>query len=241
MSRGLLVRPALVAWLIVVFTMMLPGCKPVANAASLALGKSASGTTSVMIDSVNYMHERGVAYTVFDLSKNSPHAIGGSIVYMLATGGEKACCLALPSAWRPGMMLRVTWDESDREKEYPEKYSRDLEVPRYEAPADLYVVFYPGHEVELVVSIGEPGNPEWRGKIKKTPWNQCVETYGRKPCFAALPKQFDTASSKGECTYMKEHDFPDADNLCAFAMSECVRDFEDEPFCKGLLWYAGKR
>ena len=241
MSRGLLVRPTLVAWLIVVFTMTLPGCKPVANAASLALGKSASGTTSVMIDSVNYMHERGVAYTVFDLSKNSPHAIGGSIVYMLATGGEKACCLALPSAWRPGMMLRVTWDESDREKEYPEKYSRDLEVPRYEAPADLYVVFYPGHEVELVASLGEPGHPEWRGKIKKTPWSQCVETYGRKPCFAELPKQFDTASSKGECTYMKEHDFPDADNLCAFAMSECVRDFEDEPFCKGLLWYAGKR
>ena len=240
MSGGLPMRRGLSAWVIAVVAMTMPACKPVSDAASLALGKSNPGTTSVMIDSVNYMHERGVSYTVYDLSKTPPRAIGGAMVDSLATGGEKGCCMGLPNLWRPGLKLRLVWRESDRLRTY-EETTRDLEVPRYEAPADLYVVFYPGHEVELVVSLAEPGHPEWRGKIKKTPWNQCVETYGRKPCFAELPKQFDTASSKGECTYMKEHDFPDADNLCAFAMSECVRDFEDEPFCKDLLWYAGKR
>ena len=157
------------------------------------------------------------------------------MVDSLATGGEKGCCMGLPNLWRPGLKLRLVWRESDRLRTY-EETTRDLEVPRYEAPADLYVVFYPGHEVELVASLGEPGHPEWRGKIKKTPWSQCVETYGRKPCFAALPKQFDTRSAQGFCTFVKEEKPLEGDENCLFAFQSCLRDYEDEPFCRGILW-----
>jgi len=232
---------ALLATLLVVFA---AGCKPTATeaatSAKTATAKS-SGSTSVMTDSVNYMHERATHYTLYDLSKNPPKAIGGAIVDRLGTGGEKGCCLNLPRTWKPGMMVRVEWGESDLKQTYPEKYSRDLEIPRYDQPADLYVVFYPPHDVEVVVSIGEPGHPDWRGRIKATPWEQCVQTYGRKPCFAALPKQFDTANSQGYCTHTKSKDFPienfpDPEGLCDSAMRQCMKDFEDEPFCKGILW-----
>ena len=132
------------------------------------------------------------------------------------------------------MKVRLDWHESDRENIYEEQ-TRELEIPRYTVPADLYVVFYPEHKVELVVSAAEPGHPDWQGQVKKTPWEQCIETYGRKPCKAALPKQFDT-SSVGFCTYLKKENRPDADGLCLTAMRQCMTDYEDEPFCKGILW-----
>lgn len=197
---------------------------------------AASTTAAVTVDSVNYMHERAVEYTLYDLSQTPPKAIGGSFVDSLGSGGEKGCCIALPKIWRPQMKVRVDWKESDQKQTY-EKQTRELEIPKYDSPADLYVVFYPSPErdVEVVVSAAEPGHPEWRGRIKKTPWDHCVETNGRKPCFLALPKMFDTVSSQGSCTYMREEHFPDAENLCSFALSECMRDFEDEAFCKGIV------
>ena len=215
---------------------LLAGCDASEDAAKPVAGKPSGANASVLIDSVNYMHERGVQYTLYDLAKTPPVPIGGSIVVMLASGGEKNCCLNLPNVWRPGIKVRLDWQESDRERTYPEKYSRDLEIPRYAMPADLYVVFSPPHEVELVVSQAEPGHPDWRGSIKKTPWEQCVLTYSRKPCFAALPKLFDTQSHQGFCTYVTEERLPEASLDCGWAMQDCLRDFEDEPFCKGLLW-----
>jgi hypothetical protein len=222
---------------------VLTGCKPVADAGTAkpaqqgaAQGQTAEDSVSVMIDSVNYMHERGVKYTAYDLSQTPPQAIGGAIVYMLATGGEKGCCLALPKTWRPGIKVRVVWGEADRQQTFPGEYTRDLEIPRYAAPADLYVVFYPEHKVELVVSAAEPGHPNWQGQVNKTPWEQCVETYGRKPCKAALPKQFDVGSSKGYCTYTEKEKSPNGKENCELAMYECMKDYEDEPFCKGILW-----
>ncbi len=134
------------------------------------------------------------------------------------------------------MKVRVQWEEADRKQIYPEKYSRDLEIPRYDTPADLYVVFYPEHEVEVVVSAASPGHPEWRGKIKKTPWEQCVESQGLKACKAVLPKQFDTESSQGFCTYVREDKPENGEDNCKFAMLQCMRDYEDEPFCKKILW-----
>jgi hypothetical protein len=216
---------------------LLSSCKP---AEPTHTESKASDTTSVTVDSVNYMHERGVKYTLYDLSKTPPLAVGGAIVYMLGTGGEKACCVALPKVWRPGMMLRVVWSEADRQQTFPGEYTRDLEVPRYDAAADLYVVFHTGQKVELVVSNGEPGHTEWRGSIKETPWEACLAHNERKVCKAALPKQFDTAS-QGFCTYLKEENRPDSEVLCASAMQQCMRDYEDDSFCKSILWGPRKK
>ena len=227
------------AWLALLAGLMFAACGPSDGRDGVA--KATSDSASVMVDSVNYMHERSVQYTLYDLSQSPPRAIGGSIVARLARGGDKGCCISLAKTWKPGAMVRLTWAESDRERTY-EEHSQELQIPRYESPADLYVVFYPGpkHEVELVVSAGEPGHPDWRGKIKETPWEQCVATYTRKPCFAALPKQFDTGS-RGYCFRAdrdKRNDFVDN---CAFLMHQCLVDFEDEPFCKDLLWDSRKQ
>jgi hypothetical protein len=62
-----------------------------------------------------------------------------------------------------------------------------------------------------------------------------VETNGRKPCKAALPKQFDT-NAKGVCTYFKQEKRPDGDLNCQALMNQCMTDYEDEPFCRSILW-----
>jgi hypothetical protein len=218
----------------------LAACMPAADGSGpqstrAASANAATDSVSVTTDSVNYRHDRAMRYTLYDLSKTPPLAVGGAIVEMLGTGGEKGCCVSLPKNWRPGMKVRVDWDESDRKAIYPEKYGRELEIPRYDAPADVVVVFYPEHDVEVVVSAAEPGHPEWRGRISKTPWEQCLETYGRKPCKAALPKMFDT-HAVGMCTWLKEEDRPNGDDTCAYLMDECMKDWEDQQFCDGILW-----
>jgi hypothetical protein len=226
------------------------GCKPVAQVSQIAASATADkpaaqAVNSVMVDSVNYMHERGAQYTLYDLSQTPPAAVGGAIVNMLGTGGEKGCCLNLPTAWKPGMKVQLKWEEADRKQTFPEKYERILEIPKYAHPADLYVVFYPNHEVEVVVSAGEPGSASWQGRIKQAPWDFCVANNGRKTCKLAVPKLFDTDGMQGFCTSTKAPDFPkenfDGELLCASAMRQCMDDFEDEPYCKGILWGAMRK
>jgi len=237
--------PLLRTFLHIVFlsllTMATPGCERVSALDPLpATAAAAKDTATVMSDSVNYMHERSVQYTLYDLTRNPPMAIGGAITDRLASGGEKGCCLALPLKWRAGMKVRLEWEESDRKKIY-EKNTREFEIPPYDEPADLYVVFYPGKEVELVVSAAEPGHPEWRGRIKQTPWDHCVENHGRKPCKAALPKQFDTGTYQGYCTEALAENRPKAESNCEFLTDRCMTDFEDENFCKNVLWGAPRK
>lgn len=215
--------------------LLLPACmQEAANA-----DEPSQANAGVMTDSINYRHDRGMKYTLFDLSQTPPKAVGGAIVRPLATGGEKGCCIKLPQQWQPGMKVRVEWGEAD-EQIYPENYIRELEIPRYQTPADLYVVFYPEHEVEVVVSPAEPGHPDWAGKIKQTPWEDCVAKHGRKVCKAALPKRFDTGA-RGFCTYLKEDNQPGNDKLCADATFMCMQDYEDEEFCKNILWESKKK
>jgi len=234
----------LIGTVVLVLGLFLPGCQPVAEAAKAKLAvtakdeapKADDAMASVMIDSVNYVVDRAVEYRLYDVSGNKKAPIGGSIVTPLVGGGAKGCCIALPPEWRPGQKVRVEWEESDRKETFPEHYIRELEIPRYEKPADLYVVFYPEHEIEVVVSVAEPGHPEWAGRIKQSPWNQCVADFGRKVCKRATPKLFDTASAQGFCVYLKEEARPDGQRLCDSAMSRCMQDFEDEDYCKSILW-----
>ena len=224
---------------------LLSGCQPVAEEAKTKLAaiavkdeapKADDAMASVMIDSVNYEHTKGMKYTLFDMTGGMKKAIGGSIVDPLGGGGAKECCLALPRVWHPGMTIRVEWQDSDFVQTYPEILARELEIPRYEKPADLYVVFYPEHEVEVVVSVAEPGHPEWAGRIKQSPWNQCVADFGRKVCKRATPKLFDTESAQGYCVFLKEERKPEDQYRCDQAIAECTREFEDEEYCKGILW-----
>ena len=94
----------LVMFMLLCLVAVLVGCKPVtpmtnvgASASSAHANQAGDANSSVMSDSVNYMHDRGVKYTLYDLSTTPPAAIGGSIVDMLGTGGEKGCCQAAKS------------------------------------------------------------------------------------------------------------------------------------------------
>jgi hypothetical protein len=244
--RFLTIRSSLVVMMTLCIALQ-TGCKPAGSSEQTSppntVLEPAGDSSSVMSDSVNYMHDRSTKYTLYDLSKTPPIAVGGAIVDRLATGGEKGCCLSLPKVWRAGMKVRLDWHESDRDQIY-EEHTRELEIPRYDEPADLYVVFYPQHEVEVVVSKGEPGHPTWRGRLKQTPWENCLANNERKVCKRATARTFDT-HSVGFCTYTKSADFPkenyDGELLCAAAMHQCMQDYEDPPFCKGILWGERKK
>lgn len=183
----------------------LAACSPASDtsADSLAAQSAQADTVSVMVDSVSYQHDRSVSYTLYDMSTTPPKAVGGSIVDRLASGGDKGCCVTLPTNWKPGLKVQVRWEEGDRERMYPEIHKRTLDIPRYEQPSDLYVVFYPSHEVEVVVSVGEPGHPTWTGRIKQTPWQFCVAQHGRKECSAANPDPI-LQSLKESCPHVPE-------------------------------------
>ena len=126
----------------------LSGCGQGAAAQVSAEAKPAE-TVGVMIDSVNYSHDRSYKYTLYDLTGAVPKEVGGAIVPQLGSGGEKNCCLALPKQWRPGLKVRLEWQEANQKEKEPEIYKREMEIPRYEQPADLYVAFHPQHEVEI--------------------------------------------------------------------------------------------
>lgn len=145
--------------------------------------------------------------------------------------------MVLPKVWHSGMKIRVEWQDSDFVQTYPEILVKELEIPRYEKPADLYVVFYPEHEVEVVVSVAEPGHPEWAGRIKQSPWNQCVADFGRKVCKRAIPKPgLDIEELRGLCTYFHNEKLEDADKLCEQTIRECIHNYEDEDLCKSAAW-----
>lgn len=222
----------------------LSACKPVAPAGqgltAAAASEADAETRSVTSDSVNYTLDLAMEYTLYDLSKTPPQAVGGGIVDSLVAGGQKGCCLSLPKTWRPGMKVRLDWSESDRERIY-EQRTKELEIPRYDQPADLYVVFYPNHEVEVVVSPAEPGHPDWRGRIKDSPWGHCLATHERKVCKRATAKLFDTGTLQGYCPRAKRNGWDNYETECTFLMQECMQDYEDEQFCKGVLWGGDKK
>ncbi|WP_353328918.1 hypothetical protein, partial [Chitiniphilus shinanonensis] len=53
---------------------------------------------------------------------------------------------------------------------------------------DLYVLFHPGKQVEILVSAHEPGTPGWAGREKLGPLEACVARLGEKECLKSFPK-----------------------------------------------------
>lgn len=224
--------------LLALLCLTLLACEPQASAekASEAV-KLDPSIAGVMVDSVNYMHDRATEYTLYDATGNGEKPVGGSIVSRLASGGAKGCCLNLPKTWHSDIKLRVEWQEADTEQIFPEKYVKELELPRYDHPADVYVVFYPKHEVEVLVSPAEPGHPEWAGRIKETPWDLCVAEHGRKTCLRAIPKPGLTPDEQTKlCGYYHFHpeQFPDAADRCRKLADHCLQDYEDEETCSKI-------
>lgn len=239
-------HPFVSRYLLGLLCLTLLSCEPQASAEKAGAekagetAKSEPSIAGVMVDSVNYMHDRATEYTLYDVSGSNKTPVGGSIVSRLSSGGAKGCCLKLPRTWHAGIKLRVEWQEADTEQIFPEKHVEELELPRYDHPADVYVVFYPKHEVEVLVSPAEPGHPEWAGRIKETPWDLCVAEQGRKVCKRAIPKAgLSLREMQGYCTYLKEEGVELS--TCDSILRECIENYEDEILCKKTLWGARKK
>ena len=217
--------------------LLLAGCEP-------ATSSKPAGVT-VSVDAVNYMHDWEVKYTLIDLRTNEP--VGGAIVGPLEGPGGKGCCVTLPQRWQPGIKLRVEWGVADKEVR-PEKYQRDLELPRYEAPGDVYVLFYPAQQVEVRVSAVEPGQPGWAGRIKLPPWPACVQRLGEKTCRKMMPK-YAIGSDEQFAANMRKACQPDAivtaeekkanggggwtKEGCASVRQECLKEWNlDKRMCE---------
>ncbi|WP_050010605.1 DUF3304 domain-containing protein, partial [Herbaspirillum sp. B65] len=143
-------------------------------------------SVTVSTDAVNYMHDWGLGYTLFNQADNQP--IGSGILGFLEGPGGKGCCLKLPKKWKPGMQVRVEWQKSNKKMTEETMRIKVMEIPEYDKPGDLYVAFYPGDAVEIVVSWAEPGHPEWRGKDRRLPYESCLSRLTQKQCEKHLPK-----------------------------------------------------
>jgi hypothetical protein len=166
-----------------VILLALSACRP---AESEAVGKRVdANSVTVSVDAVNYQHDLDVQYTLKDASNN---AVGGAIVGLLEGPGAKNCCTLLPKKWRPGLKYHLSWEEGSAKEISPIRQERTLELPRYSAPGDLYVLFYPNHEVELIASPVEPGHANWAGREKAGALAACVARLPEKECRKHLPK-----------------------------------------------------
>ncbi|TJZ64744.1 DUF3304 domain-containing protein [Chitiniphilus eburneus] len=141
---------------------------------------------------INYDHEFGIDYTLRWADGAQGEAIGSGSVGPFEDSGQN-CCVSLPKQWHPGLKLKVEWvalDLSTRKSNEwkTENLQTELAVPEYKAPGDLYVLFYPGKQVEILVSASEPGMPGWVGREKQGPVEACVTKHGEKECMKSFPK-----------------------------------------------------
>ncbi|GLS06154.1 hypothetical protein GCM10007860_33230 [Chitiniphilus shinanonensis] len=141
---------------------------------------------------INYDHEFGIDYTLRWAGDAKGEAIGSGSVGPFEDSGQN-CCISLPRQWHPGLKLKVEWvalDLSTRKSDEwkTENLQTELAVPEYTVPGDLYVLFYPGKQVEILVSAHEPGTPGWLGREKLGPLEACVARHGEKECMKSFPK-----------------------------------------------------
>jgi hypothetical protein len=226
-----------------IIIMLLNGCAertPVKDA-----GNNKTDNAGVYVDVINYNYDRSYQFTLYDLTREDKPPISGGIVWPLASGGNVNCCVSLPRVWRPGLKVLLKWGEADEKtKEEIARHEHEFEIPRYKRPGNLYIVYMPESEVQLVVSEVEPGSDKWPGQVKQTPWDYCVKTNGRKPCKAAVAK---TYPYQGFCTNWNRRGPKELErdrrlgidgsrDLCKESWDRCLYEYEDEEFCNKVLW-----
>ncbi|WP_169307501.1 DUF3304 domain-containing protein [Chitiniphilus eburneus] len=141
---------------------------------------------------INYDHEFGIDYTLRWADGAQGEAIGSGSAGPFEDSGQN-CCVSLPKQWHPGLKLTVEWvalDLSTRKSNQwkTENLQTELAVPEYKAPGDLYILFYPGKQVEILVSASEPGMAGWAGREKQGPLEACVTKLRQKECMKSFPK-----------------------------------------------------
>ncbi|WP_337883780.1 DUF3304 domain-containing protein [Chromobacterium haemolyticum] len=135
-------------------------------------------------------------------------------------GSGTMCCVSLPTQWRPGLKVVVKTRLGTKAKTYQEwAYEKiplrthELDVPRYEEPATLWVQILDGGKLAAVVSRYDPPHANWPGAVKGWPrpsvayrrkiWDRDYAEYQRRVT------RFEEAAKKSP---LEEKEFIDAAN-----------------------------
>ncbi|UXY15135.1 DUF3304 domain-containing protein [Chitiniphilus purpureus] len=245
----------LLRYLILLCLLPLLGCQPTdavsasASTPASAASAPASDPDTFMASSrgVNYDHEFGIDYTLRWANGTTGDAVGGGSVGPFEGSGQN-CCVSLPRTWHPGLKLKVEWvalDLSTRKSNEwkTQNHQAELAIPEYTAPGDLYVLFHPGNQLELLVSPHEPGTLGWAGREKLEPQEACVARHGKKECMKSFPKyprdsyEARAARFRDACQEdsIKNSPNPEGDkNSCAWFVEECKKKWviKDKRMCE---------
>ena len=139
-----------------------------ASSGCAALG---SGKIGVSLTAVNYTDED---YDVVGIARaDDPEQLEAMERVAAYAGSGTMCCVSLPTQWRPGLKVVVKTRLGTKAKTYQEwayekipLQTHELEVPRYEEPATLWVQILDGGKLAAVISRYDPPNANWPGAVR---------------------------------------------------------------------------
>lgn len=135
-----------------------------ATLSSLLLAACGEETVAVSYTGYNHTDKSIVSVAV--------NGEGGVLHASAHGGGIHVCCVEIPKKWKPGLKATIKWQEGGTfqrdengvvvktngvpvviEGAWKE---RTVEVPKYEAMGEFYIVFSPNDELNVAVSNGRP-------------------------------------------------------------------------------------
>ena len=142
-----------------------------ASSGCAAMGSDKIG---VSLSAVNYTDED---YDVVGIARaDDPEQLEAMERVAAYAGSGTMCCVSLPTQWRPGLKVVVKTRLGTKAKTYQEwahekipLRTHELEVPRYEEPATLWVQILDGGKLAAVVSRYDPPHANWPGAVKGWP------------------------------------------------------------------------
>ncbi|WP_211474916.1 DUF3304 domain-containing protein [Collimonas humicola] len=117
--------------------------------------------------SLTGVHHLGPNFTI---SSFYIDGAGGSNIGRGGGGGSSGCCVAIPKQWRQGLTAEVRWGVGDWTKENRAEieasnyksvttegiYKAQVPIEKYDEPGRVYVHFFPGGKVRVIVSSVGP-------------------------------------------------------------------------------------
>ncbi|WP_374422092.1 DUF3304 domain-containing protein [Chromobacterium sp.] len=154
-----------------------------------ALGPAKTG---VSLSAVNYTDED---YDVVGIARaDDPEQLEAMERVAAYAGSGAMCCVSLPTQWRPGLKVVVKTRLGTKAKTYQEwAYEKiplrthELDVPRYEEPATLWVQILDGGKLAAVVSRYDPPHANWPGAVKG--WPRPSAAYQNKKLILELNRE----------------------------------------------------
>lgn len=129
----------------------------------LALGACAQPLPKPVIQSAKVVFKADIGivnHTEHYIYSTSVNGVSGGHSHKMSAGIGNLCCVKLPMKWHPGLMVEVRWDMPEGIKHIYK--SKIVEVEKYDEQGTLYVHFFPGDNVRVVVT-------NWVGASSKHP------------------------------------------------------------------------